>query len=423
MKKLLLTFGVGSHFPCLELALPSFHRFANRHGYDLLVSSCDSAGRPHSWGKIPAIQKALAEYQLVLWLDADCVIVDTRDDPASFLPDDAWQALVAWERKRSHPIPNCGVWILRRQMRPILEAMWANTARINHCWWEQAALIDMMGYEINDRRVRMKEPTQLRESTYFLRNIWNAGHNHDVPGARIRHAAKSKDRLGQMRQWIDTLNGGGANASENRQRTKQQVREEFICRFIRKPPNAMYDIGVGLKSEWSTLKRVYREMQLFGCEPHPEERQKILKADFPGPLLEVAIGEMPGRAKLRMHATDSMSSSLMPITASAAEVDVEMWTLDQFDAHVGSADRILLWMDIEGSELAALRGGSNLLSSGRVRWINLEERRNGHSPTDGWCQPPEIQSLLESYGYRRMTAYNRHATHQDVIYVHQDEER
>lgn len=423
MKKLLLTFGVGSHVPCLELALPGFARFACRHGYDLLVSQCEAEGRPLSWGKIPALRKALADYDLVLWLDADCVIMDSQDDIAASVPAEAWQALVAWERCGSAAIPSCGVWLLRPPMLPILEAVWQNTARIDHFWWEQAALIELMGYEIIDRRIRMKKSTELAERTCFLPMVWNSSPQHHVSGARILHATKTNDRVGQMRQWVNTLNGCGMTAKQNGRRTKQQVREEFICRFIKRPPGAMYDIGVGLKSEWLTLKHVYHDMQLFGCEPHPEERRKILKAGFPGPLLDVAIGELSGRASLRLHASDSMSSSIMPIAAVAGEVDVEMWTLDQFDAHVGSPDRILLWMDIEGSELAALRGGCKLLSSGRVRWINLEERRDGHSPTTGWCQPQEIQALLSSHGFRRITAYNRHATHQDVIYVHQVEER
>ena len=62
-----------------------------------------------------------------------------------------------------------------------------------------------------------------------------------------------------------------------------------------------------------------------------------------------------------------------------------------------------------------------LLASGRVRWINLEERRNGHRPAPGWCDPQKLQTFLTDHGFLRIADYNRHATHQDVIYVHKEE--
>ncbi len=86
-------------------------------------------------------------------------------------------------------------------------------------------------------------------------------------------------------------------------------------------------------------------------------------------------------------------------------------------------DRILLGMDIEGSELPAPRGGIGLLDSGRVRWINLEERRNGDCPVVGWTEPAELHAFLTSHGFVRAAVYNRHPTHQDAIYVHREEQR
>jgi hypothetical protein len=101
--------------------------------------------------------------------------------------------------------------------------------------------------------------------------------------------------------------------------------------------------------------------------------------------------------------------------------EVKVWTLDRFDEQMGQPERILLWIDIEGNELAAFRSGPRLLASGRVRWINLEERCAGHRPAEGWCDPRELDSFLTLNGYKRVAEYNRHATHQDVIYIHKDE--
>lgn len=205
--------------------------------------------------------------------------------------------------------------------------------------------------------------------------------------------------------------------------TNQARHEAVIARFIppHQPPLAMYDIGVGPKTEWRTLGGLYPKMQLHGCEPHPVTFQQVRKAGFRGPLHPVAIGETEGTARLHDPAGDHKCATLLPLLRATRHCDVQVWTLDHFDQVAGCPDRILLWMDIEGMELAALKSGPELLASGRVRWINLEERRDGHTPAEGWCQPEELQAFLAARGYIRHLEYNRHSTHQDVIYLHKDE--
>jgi FkbM family methyltransferase len=201
----------------------------------------------------------------------------------------------------------------------------------------------------------------------------------------------------------------------------QARNETYISRFIRGTPDAMYDIGVGPKSEWRTLGAKFPAMRIYGCEPEPKQHAKLLNAKFPGPLAQVAIGETAGVATLHVPTHNAMCGSLFPVPYANATCEVEVWTLDYFDEQNCLPARILLWLDIEGSELAALRSGRHLLASGRVRWINLEERRAGHRPAEGWCDPGELHAFLIENGYQRVAEYNRHATHQDVIYVHKDE--
>lgn len=201
----------------------------------------------------------------------------------------------------------------------------------------------------------------------------------------------------------------------------QALNETYISRFIRGVPNAMYDIGVGPKSEWQTLGAKFPTMRIYGCEPEPNQHAKLLKAKFPGPLAQVAIGETEGVATLHVPTHDLMCGSLYPVPYANKTCEVKVWTLDRFDEQMGQPDRILLWIDIEGSELAAFRSGPRLLASGRVRWINLEERRAGHRPAEGWCDPGELHAFLIESGYKRVAEYNRHATHQDAIYIHKGE--
>lgn len=203
---------------------------------------------------------------------------------------------------------------------------------------------------------------------------------------------------------------------------KDAFYESVVCRFVRGgAPGALYDLGVGPKTEWRTLSRKYPTMRCFGCEPLPSQYEQLIQAGFPGPLAQVAIGDREGTQLLHYSPTDVKVASLFPVPYAAATCEVKVWTLDRFDENMGQPDRILLWMDIEGSELAALRGGPRLLASGRVRWINLEERRNGHQPAEGWCDPKELHAYLTGSGFVRVADYNRHPTHQDAIYVLKDE--
>jgi len=204
---------------------------------------------------------------------------------------------------------------------------------------------------------------------------------------------------------------------------RQQQHEAAICRFIRGVPDALYDIGVGHKTEWHTLSQRYPTMKVFGCEPHPGQHATLLKKGFPGQLARVAIGQDEGTAVLHVPSKDLMCCSLFPVPYADDSCEVEVWTLDRFDEHAGQPDRILLWIDIEGSELAAFRSGGRLLQSGRVRWINLEERRDGHCPAAGWADPQMVHGCLTGYGYVRVASYNRHSTHQDAIYIHNKEQR
>lgn len=202
----------------------------------------------------------------------------------------------------------------------------------------------------------------------------------------------------------------------------QTKHERTIAKFINpsSPPQTLYDIGVGPKTEWKTLAAVYPGMRIFGCEPNPAMYAKLTPV-FPGPLAQVAISSREGEVDLHCSPDDPKIATLFDARYAPQVVKVKAWTLDRFDKQMGEQERIILWMDIEGSELDALQSGKELLASGRVRWINLEERRPGVPTVQGWCTGAEIKEFLSSVGYERVCDYNRHSTHQDVIYRHRDE--
>lgn len=200
MHRALVTFGVGEHAELLEIALPSFERFADLHGYELLVAEPADIKRPPSWWKIPILEDALDAYDEALWLDADVVIVDPTEDLV--IPAESHQALVE-HRTADGDVPNLGVWYLRQPMRPVLDQLWRRTDYIDHCWWEQAAMLDLLGYDHRLRPVELAKATELFGRTHFLETGWNIHINDTYKTAhpRIMHATMLSDRAAAMRSW------------------------------------------------------------------------------------------------------------------------------------------------------------------------------------------------------------------------------
>jgi hypothetical protein len=193
MRKALATFGTGPSAPLLRLALPTFTNYAEQHGYEVIVGTGESDGRPAAWGKIPLLQRLLTSYDFVLWIDADALILDTSVDIETLIPADAFQAYVvetSWPGWGDSPCT--GVWALRASERTqsFLAAVWEQTDFTNHKWWEQAAVMHLTGWRIELPMCKERE-SEWDDGTFILPGEWDvvpvlpAGY---AP-SRIRHHA------------------------------------------------------------------------------------------------------------------------------------------------------------------------------------------------------------------------------------------
>lgn len=207
----------------------------------------------------------------------------------------------------------------------------------------------------------------------------------------------------------------------------QQDFERFICDYIRGEPDLLIDVGVGPKTEWRVLKQQYQNMDMLGLEPHPETFAR-LRSQFPGTLYPLAAWDQEATLTLHHNPQNVGASSINRRfqMAGATAYKVQARPLDavyeQFCRERGRRySRILLWADAEGSETRILAGAANLLASGAVRWINLEELRLNVAVPPGWANPRENINILASHGLARLREYNIHEKHQDVIYRHGEE--
>lgn len=212
---------------------------------------------------------------------------------------------------------------------------------------------------------------------------------------------------------------------EPKDRLRRVNEEKMISRLIPDgPPFAMYDIGVGCYNEFRTLKEVWPSMELFGCEPHPEEF-KAVRPLFDGNLLDVALGSadrLPSTSGCWMTLSDvGQGGSSFRKDMSGRKFPVIVWTLDEFDRWAGEPNRILLWLDVEDAELEVLQSGPELLKSGRVHWLNVETRDVAGHP--GAPCTKDINDHLAKFGYVPVHRYNVNGAYPeapgDVVYFKQ----
>lgn len=188
MRKALVSLGAGPQTRLLKLAARTMRPYAERHGYDLhLHTEPLDTTRPAPWSKIVALQRLQDDYDALLWLDADLMVVDGRRDVLEDLPGDRFQALVEHARPDGSAMPNSGVWLLRTgaECRAFLDEVWEQEDLVEHQWWENAAILRLLGYSLDPPQAG--PPTRWRDGTWFLDPRWNS--IRDAPAAQpyIRH--------------------------------------------------------------------------------------------------------------------------------------------------------------------------------------------------------------------------------------------
>lgn len=209
MNKLILTLAHGEPYErMLEITYPYMHKYGLKHGYTVSKVNPNviiDKDRHPSWWKLEAILRgALCSADIILWLDADVLIIDNTHDIANELENHI-TGLVVHENQVHGRVPNCGVWLLRKEFVPyILKMSREDNYPTSNRIWEQAALIKIMNGTINF-------PIKLPETKPFpwkeLSQEWN--HTQQTKNTRFFHATGSKnleDRINSLNRGIQNEN-------------------------------------------------------------------------------------------------------------------------------------------------------------------------------------------------------------------------
>jgi hypothetical protein len=210
-RKALCTIAHGDHRELLEIARPTFEKYADGNSYDLhIVEHRMVAHRPASWGKVVLLHELVQEYDLVLWVDSDALFVDPTRDVADELRPGRFLHLVA-HRFGHERVPNCGVIAIRggARSRRFLECVWNQDDLVQHEWWENAAVLRLLGYRL-ERPVRTARFSSWRAGLGQLDLAWNSIPSDPSPDPVIAHfpGMSREARLDAMR----TITGYGLPA-------------------------------------------------------------------------------------------------------------------------------------------------------------------------------------------------------------------
>lgn len=206
MTKLLLTAAIGSDAKeLLSLSEPTFAEYASRHGYRLHVIRTPHDDRPPSWQKVPPLLAWLFDYEWILWVDVDAMILRPEIDVAGVLAQtNSFQAFAPeFGGKTSVPgAPNAGVWLVRgsdMRARAFLRTIDCHRAYYEHHMFEQAAIHWELGYTGAGNTCFMRDTTLLDPrwndvwgvtEDPFVRHF--AGLTHDERMEKMRAATTSR---------------------------------------------------------------------------------------------------------------------------------------------------------------------------------------------------------------------------------------
>ncbi len=205
----------------------TLHLYAARWGYGVHVVTDVTLDRPPAWHRVRLIPELFDQgYEFVFWLDADALLQRFDVDILTEVRDGKDLYMVAHD----HPsyaisqVPNTGVMLVRNTdwTRDLFDRLWGMTEYENHMWWENAAMIDLLGYRnlLGDHPFAPDAAMMAR--TRFLHDGWNhipsisdvempiirhyAGHSNEVRREKLPRDAAAAFR--------DTLTDVGAETAD-----------------------------------------------------------------------------------------------------------------------------------------------------------------------------------------------------------------
>jgi FkbM family methyltransferase len=163
---------------------------------------------------------------------------------------------------------------------------------------------------------------------------------------------------------------------------RSQPDERLLLRKMRRALSSsplVIDVGANCGHYASMVKEEIPQAQIISFEPHPTAFGELMR--IPGiRAINMAVGDESGQLTLFDHASapGSQHASVVPGVLEqihhgvVTAIVVECTTLDSFLEKMGDVHVDLLKIDVEGFELAVLKGAERTIANGRVGVVQFE---------------------------------------------------
>ena len=174
-----------------NLTSQSIARYANHYNFNYQIYDMPETGRAYSWNKISIILDEIKKKKndFIMWVDADAFfsfleknISNELDNKFELFLVNHYCTIHKGSRYLNTKLAikriNCGVMVFKVSDHnfEFLNKVWNNEKFINHPWWEQASIMDIIGYraELNGDLNDQKGDNFYVEKIKYLSNDWNS---------------------------------------------------------------------------------------------------------------------------------------------------------------------------------------------------------------------------------------------------------
>ncbi len=153
--------------------------------------------------KLRLIRALLKQYDLVVWIDADAIFVDPTVDISRELVPGRWLYAVEHDTVEGRHL-NTGVLMMRScpEAELFLADVAAQRQFFLHKWWEQAAMLYLLGYDLWS--VQHVRSTKYSAGLLVLDKRWNSIPPDPAPAPYIFHGAglNHRQRMETMQERL-----------------------------------------------------------------------------------------------------------------------------------------------------------------------------------------------------------------------------
>lgn len=162
--------------------------------------------------------------------------------------------------------------------------------------------------------------------------------------------------------------------------------------------------------EAQRLKAKYPHTTCLAVEPSSAMVEYQRTNGFPGEVVQAGLCNKVGVGEITIvNGSERNSSMVWDIKGEL--VKVSLTTVDALDYLYGPVDKGILWLDIEGMELEALRGAIGCFERGAFRLVNVEVNDDYPFTTR------RIHSFLSCYGLERVKTWDNQGRYHNHVYA------